>query len=175
LGVLLVPAVVIWAIMVSNMFKRLLVKIDEADSGIDVALTRRYDTLTKMLDVVKAYAAHETKLLTDLVKYRQGMNMEGKISANSQMNELKSRLNILAEAYPELKSSENFRRLQDAITEAEDHLQAARRVYNMNVSSFNQAIVVFPNSIIANMQNHEKKLFFEAEAAKREDVAMNFS
>jgi LemA protein len=90
------------------------------------------------------------------------------------MKEATDRLNIVAENYPELRSAENFRQLQAAIVDAEDHLQAARRVYNMNVSSFNQSIVVFPSSIIANAQKHTAREFFEAEETKRADVKMAF-
>ncbi|MDD4599504.1 hypothetical protein SDC9_03943 [bioreactor metagenome] len=163
-------AAVIWSIDVSNRFKTLLVKIAEADSGIDVALTKRYDTLTKLLDVVRAYAKHEMETLGKLVEMRSGLGITEKAELSSQYDALRQRLQVIAEAYPELKSSENYQQLQNAIVDAEDHLQAARRVYNMNVSSFNQAIVVFPDSIIANRANHKSKEFFAAEASKRADV-----
>jgi len=82
-------------------------------------------------------------------------------------------LNVIAEGYPELRSSENYRQLQDAIVDAEDHLQAARRVYNMNVSAFNQSIVQFPASIIANRAGHTPREFFEIEEKKRADVKID--
>jgi len=163
-----------WAIKTSNRFRILIVKISEADSGISVALTKRYDTLTKMLDVVKAYAKHETEVFENIVKLRAGMSMAERADAHQKMITATDRLNILAENYPELRSAENFKQLQFAIVDAEDHLQAARRVYNMNVSSFNQSIVVFPSSIIAGAQNHQPRDFFEADAEKRTDVKMSF-
>jgi LemA protein len=164
---------VLWAIGMSNRFKILLVKIGEADSGIDVALTKRYDTLTKLVDVVKAYAKHESGVLKKITGLRANMSMTEKAEASRLMDDATKRLNIVAEDYPELRSSENYKQLQNAIVDAEDHLQAARRVYNMNVSSFNQAIVVFPASIIANSAGHTQKEFFEAEEAKRPDVKMD--
>lgn len=170
LAIVVVIAVVIWAIMTSNRFKTLLVKIDEADSGIDVALTKRYDTLTKLIDVVRAYARHETETLGKLVELRSGMRMAEKAELSSQYDALAQRLHVIAEAYPQLNSSENYKQLQAAIVDAEDHLQAARRVYNMNVSSFNQAIVVFPDSIIANRSRHTPREFFSVETDKRADV-----
>ena len=171
--VFIVLIIIIWAISTSNRFKVLLVKISEADSGIDVALTKRYDTLTKMLDVVKGYAKHETELLSQIVKLRTGMNLAEKNEANRCMDELFGKLNVVVENYPELKASENYIKLKDAIKDAEDHFQAARRIFNMNVSMYNKAIVVFPNSIIAGSKFTEKE-FFEAEESKRADVKMDF-
>ena len=163
--------VLIWGVATSNRFKVLLVKIKEADSGIEVALTKRYDTLTKLMDVVKAYAKHETEVFEKVIKLRSGMSMAEKSEANQVMDEAAKRISILAESYPELRSSENYKQLQAAIVDVEDHLQAARRVYNMNVSAFNQAIAVFPASIIA--RNYTPKDFFEAEEIKRADVQIN--
>ncbi len=171
-AVLIVLIVVLWAITVSNRFKVLLVKISEADSGIDVALSKRYDTLTKLMDVVKAYTRHETTLLTQVVSLRSGMSMAQKSEANRAMDEAANHINLLAEGYPELRSSENYKQLQAAILDAEDHLQAARRVYNMNVSAFNQAIAVFPGSVVAGVTRHMPKEFFEADTAKRSDVTI---
>lgn len=128
----------LWYIMTMNRFARLLVKIRESDSGIEVALTRRFDTLTRMLDVTRAYARHEAGTLGSIVKMRQGMSMAQWSDANSQMDVLHGKINVLAEAYPELRSSENFRVLQASIAEIEEELQSVRRIYNMNVSQFNQ-------------------------------------
>jgi len=165
--------VIIWIIAISNRFKVLLIKINEADSGIDVALTKRYDTLTKMIDVVKAYSKHETELFTNVIKLRMGMSFEEKTEANQSMDKLMEKINVAVEAYPDLRSNENYLKLKDAIVDAEEHLQAARRLYNSNVSMFNQAIAVFPSSIIANKQNHTPKNFFEAETIKRMDVKID--
>ena len=89
----------LWYIMTMNRFARLLVKIRESDSGIEVALTRRFDTLTRMLDVTRAYARHEAGTLGSIVKMRQGMSMAQWSDANSQMDVLHGKINVLAEAY----------------------------------------------------------------------------
>lgn len=165
---------IIWYISTMNRFARLVVKITEADSGIDVGLTKRHDTLSKMLDVTKAYAKHESETLAALVTLRKGMGMAERSEANRQMDAVEGRINVLAQAYPELRSSENFKELQKAIAETEDHLQAARRIYNMNVSSFNQLLVSFPASIVGNIHKHTEKEFFVMDEKKREDVKMEF-
>ncbi len=175
IAVLAVLAVtVLWYIAVMNRFARLRVKIRESDSGIDVALTKRFDTLTKLLDVTRGYAKHEAETLGKVVELRQGMSMAEKAAASTQMDALTGRINVLAEAYPELRSSENFRQLQLAISEVEEHLQAARRIYNMNVSAFNQMLVTWPDSIIGRIHGYVQEACFEAEEYKRQDVSMNF-
>ena len=85
-----------------------------------------------------------------------------------------ARLNVVVEQYPQLRASENFAKLQNASAEVEENLQAARRVYNANVSYYNQKIVVFPSSMIANWKGFTKRDFFEAEASKRQDVEFKF-
>ena len=166
---------VLWYIMTMNRFARLLVKIREAGSGIEVALTRRFDTLTKMLDVTRAYARHEADTLGKIVKMRQGMSMTQRSDADRQMDVLRGKINVLAEAYPELRSSENFRVLQTSIADIEEEIQAVRRIYNMNVSQFNQLLVTWPDSIVGRLQGHKKEDFFKAEEEKKQDVAMQFS
>lgn len=171
---ILIAVVVISIIVMSNNLNKALVKIDEASSGIDVALTKRYDVLTKMIETVKGYAKHEKEVLFDVVKIRKGMTIEEKNEANKQMDETLSKINILAENYPDLKASENFKTLQDSITDVEEHLQAARRLYNANISSYNQMIVTFPISIIAGTKGLTKREFFVAEEHKKQDVEIKF-
>ena len=162
-----------WYISVSNNLNRALVKIDEANSGIDVALTKRYDVLTKMIDVVKAYSKHEKETLFEVIKMRNNMTMEEKNEDNNKMTHNFEQIRLLVENYPELKASENYKTLQLSIADVEEHLQAARRMYNSNVSIFNQTIVTFPNSIVASMKGLTKKDFFEADETKKEDVKIN--
>ena len=171
--VVLVVILFIPFITISNKFNRLIVKIDEADSDIDVALIKRHDTLTKMLDVVKGYAKHEKETLVEIINVRKGMNVKEKAEAIKSMDEATSKLNILAESYPELRSSDNYNTLQKAIADTEEHLQAARRMYNANVSAFNQYLVSFPSSVIGGMKGLSKKEFLEAEEEKKEDVKMD--
>lgn len=175
---IIIPIVIVvilfWWVGTKNQFKVLEVKIEESDSDIDVALVKRFDTLTKLLDVTKGYAKHEADTLLELVMVRKGMSLNQKKNASEEMDQAADKINLIAENYPELKSSENFIELQKAVVEVEEHLQAARRLYNSNVSFFNQMIVVFPKSMVASSMQLQEKPFFEAEALKREDVKMEF-
>lgn len=176
IAIILIVIVVIiigWLISVSNNIEKAKIKIDEASSGIDVALTKRYDVLTKMIDVVKAYSKHEKETLFEVIKLRKGMSLKEKNDANSKMNENMNKINVLAENYPELKSNENYKALQLSISDVEEHLQASRRLYNSNVSIYNQLLVTFPTSSIAKSKGMTKKDFFEAEDIKKEDVKID--
>lgn len=170
----LVLLVIIWYIGVSNSIKVAALKVDESESGIDVALTKRYDVLTKMLDTVKGYQKHEQSVLSELVKLRTGMSMTEKKAANDAMDKVSKDISVLAEGYPELKANTNFVELQKAIVDVEEHLQAARRLYNSNVNAYNTKLVVFPSSIVANKMGAVKRELFEADEIKRQDVKMQF-
>ncbi|MDR1620493.1 MAG: LemA family protein [Clostridiales bacterium] len=172
IGALLIVAVCValWVVTVKNRFRRLIVKIGEGESGIDVALTKRYDTLTKMLDVCRQYAAHEVETFAKTIEMRRGMSMPERQAASAQMDDMAARLNVVAEQYPELRSADVFRDLQAGIRDTEEHLQAARRLYNANVSAFNQYLATWPYRVIG--KEYKPYAFFEAEAAKRADISM---
>lgn len=175
-GVLLL-ILVIWWISTCNSFKKMIVKIDEAESGIDIALTKRFDLLTKALAATKGYAKHEAETLEKVTAMRAPLSnatiAEKSEFASATAQAMRS-INLVAENYPQLKASESFTRLQLQISDVEEQLQAARRVYNSNVSIYNQKVVVFPSSMIASIKKFNKREFFEAEEAKREDVKIEF-
>lgn len=167
-----------WFISTMNTLKRKEVKVEEAESGIDVALTKRFDALSKLVQTVKGYAKHEAETFENVVKWRAGLpkelTLEQKQEFMGRMNEVQSGINVAVEAYPDLKAEKVFVNLQNSINNVEEHLQAARRVYNSNVSTLNQRIVTFPTSIVAGMIGMSRKKFFEADEAKKNDVEMSF-
>ena len=167
-----VLAIVIWCVRTVNGFKKKEIRVQEGLSGVEVALTKRYDMLTKMLDTAKGYMAHESELFTKVIELRRGMSVAELNDAQQQMDSLSGKLFAVAEGYPELRSSEVFVELQRGIRDAEEHLQAARRLYNTSVTSYNTAIPMFPAKILAG--SRQPKEFFAAEEHKREDVKMTF-
>lgn len=178
-GIIILGVIItlIWWVSVLNELRRCIVKIDEAESGIDVALTKRYDLLTKSLATVKGYAKHEYETLSNITKMRNpsvGSSMEEKSNFANEIGKGIEKVSVIMENYPDLKASVNFQEFQDQISEVEDHLQAARRLYNSNVSYLNQNIVVWPKSIIARRNSITKRDFFEAEEIKRKDVVVEF-
>lgn len=176
--VVLIIVPVLWFIGTMNKLRQLEVKVDEAESGIDVALTKRFDVLTKLINTVKGYAKHEAETFENVTKWRAGLpkklSLNEKQEFMGKMDGVMSGINIAVEAYPELKAEKLFMSLTRSIADVEEHLQASRRVYNSNVSRINSMIVTFPTSIVAGMVHVGQKDFFEAEVAKREDVEISF-
>ena len=169
---IVVLAIVFWCIKTVNGFKKKEIRVQEGLSGIEVALTKRYDMLVKMLDTAKGYMAHESELFTKVIELRRGMSVAEMNDAQQQMDALSGRFFAVAENYPALRSSEVFAELQRGIRDAEEHLQAARRLYNTSVTSYNTAIAMFPAKLLAGPR--QPKEFFVAEASKREDVKLSF-
>lgn len=172
--ILIVVVVIIWIIVVSNQFKKLEIKVSEGCSGIEVALTKRYDVLTKLFDSSASYLGHEKELFTNVIKLRQGMEIDKLKAANQEMDKLSMQLFAIAENYPQLQSSQVFVELERSIHDVEEHLQAARRLYNANVTAYNISIAIFPNSMIAKLQHRELLEFFLIDEIKKNDVSMQF-
>ena len=162
----------LWCIKTSNDFKRKEIRVEEGLSGVEVALTKRCNMLTKMMDTAKGYMAHESELFTRVIQLRRGMSIAELNDAQQQMDSLSGRFFAVAEGYPELRSSAVFTELQRGIRDAEEHLQAARRLYNTNVTAYNTAIAMFPAKLLAG--GRKPKEFFAAEESKREDVKLTF-
>lgn len=169
---IVVLIIAVWCISTVNGFKKKEIRVSESLSGVEVALTKRYDMLTKMLDTAKGYAAHESELFAQTIEMRRGMSVGELNSAQKQMDALSGKLFAVAENYPELRSAEIFAELQRGIRDAEEHLQAARRVYNVNVTAYNTAISMFPAKLLAG--GRTEKEFFTAEEYKTNDVKMTF-
>ena len=172
IGIILfvVLIIVIWWISTSNKLSRGLIKIEEADSGIDVALTKRYDVLTKMVEVVKGYTKHEKETIMEVINLRQKMTMQEKNDANTKMDAGYNKIMALAESYPDLKASENFLVLQKAIVDVEEHLQAARRLYNANVTRYNELVQMVPSNLVAKARKLTTKEFFVASETEKANV-----
>ena len=139
-------------------------QVNSAESDIKVQEKRRVDLIYNLADCVKQYDKHEAETLKDIVEKR---------GTAGDIENASTAITAVSEAYPELKSNENYNTLQLTIVDVEEHLQAARRLYNSNVSNYNQMIKVFPNSIIAGSKGCKEKEFFVAEEAKKEDVKID--
>ena len=165
---LVVVIILIFIISTTNNFKRLDIKVDESLSGIEVSLEKRYDMLTKLLEATKGYMSHEKEVYEDVIALRKGMSIDDLKSAVKKIDAMQDRVVALCEGYPELKSSDVIINLQDGIKDVEEHLQAAKRLYNANVSAYNEALAVFPSSLLKG--NRTPKDFFEIEDRKKQDV-----
>lgn len=154
------------------------VLVDEAWSGIDVQLKRRYDLIPNLVETVKGYASHEKSTFEEVTKLRsqamQATDVAEKSKIENQLTNTLKSLFAVAENYPELKANENFLNLQGTLDEIENEIQGARRYYNGAVRDFNTKIMVFPNNLIAGMLGFKAREFFEADEGERENVKVDF-
>ena len=165
---------VLWIIFIYNRLVTLRNRVKEAWSDIEVQLKRRYNLIPNLVETVKGYASHEKEVFEKVTQARTkaigAQNLKEKaIAENMLSNTLKS-LFAVAENYPQLRSSENFQKLQEELTDTEDKIQAARRFYNGNVRDFNIKIESFPSNIIAKIFNFKKVEFFEIKEEAEKDV-----
>ena len=144
-------ALIAWFVGTLNRLRKYMVIIEESRKNVDIALAKRYDTICQMLKVAQSFAKYEKTTLVDLVSLRKGLNTADSSEAMKNQNHAIGKIFALAEAYPELKSSEQFLNLQEEINDENEQLAAAKRIVNSNISTLNQNIVTFPVSLIASL------------------------
>jgi LemA protein len=178
--ILAIPLVLILAVVIIyNSFVRKRNLVQEAWSGIDVQLKRRYDLIPNLVRSVQGYAKHEKGLFESVTNARtraieaQGVKPQAE-AENTLTGQIRS-LFAVAENYPTLKANENFISLQNSLNEIEDQIQMARRYYNGTVRDFNILVQSFPSNLIAGIFDFKQKEFFEIElATQRETPEVKF-
>ena len=166
----LLGVVAILLVLVAVGYNRLVRLRNEADTGwanIDVQLERRGDLIPNLVETVKGYAAHERGVFEEVTKARTALQQASTPAAAGEANDILTaalgRLFAVAEAYPELRASENFLRLQDELTDTEDKISAARRYYNSTVMHYNTGIQSLPWVLVARPLGFHEREFFSAE------------
>lgn len=152
--------IILWTIFTNNTLIAKRNRVKQCRSGICVALKQRNDLVPGLVASVKAYMGHENEILTRIAELRSKVSAASEreqIRGGTEISSLLSRLNIAVENYPELKANEQFMHLQLQIQEMENELQAIRRTYNAAVTDYNNAIEMFPSSIIASWRRHERQ------------------
>jgi LemA protein len=162
-----VALVLVWAIVGFNLLVRDRNRVAQSWSDVDVQLMRRHDLIPRLVEMVKGYAGYERALLENLTQLRgkaahdaaPGARGETERSVTSGV----TKLIALAEAYPDLKASENFRDLHSKLVDTENQIQYARRYYNGAVNLFNNRVQKFPDFLLANTFGFNPAEFFELE------------
>ncbi|MEI6755872.1 MAG: LemA family protein [bacterium] len=175
IAVVVVVLIIIFGAAMYNSLVRLNQQSSEAWSDIKVQLKRRYDLIPNLVSTVKGYAKHESTVFKEVTDARtKAMGATGiaeTAKADGDFQKTMKSLFAVAEAYPDLKASENFQKLQDEITDTEDKIQAARRFYNGVVRDFNSKRKTFPTNIFANMLGFkDDKEFYAVDEAESKAV-----
>lgn len=142
---------------------------------IDVLLKKRFDLIPNLVETVKEYMGYEKDLLTDVTDLRSkamssGYNEKDRISYENQLTQKLGNIMVAAENYPELKASQSFMQLQSTWKDLEEQIAGARQAYNASVTSYNNAVEMFPTNLIATMIDYKSKSMFEAVVAEKENV-----
>ncbi|MEM1296345.1 MAG: LemA family protein [Verrucomicrobiota bacterium] len=172
--------ILIWWLATYNGFIAKRNQAKSALSSVDVNLKKRHDLIPNLINPVKGIMQHEKELLTKLTELReQAVNRDiespDRMALESEIESGIGAIAMRAEAYPELQSSENFVHLQKSLNEVEEQISAARRAHNGAVEIFNNALEMFPSSIVGGAMSLKKMVFFEASTKEREPVKVDFS
>ena len=168
---ILVGALVVLVLIAAYGYNRLVRLRNEVGTGwsnIDVQLQRRADLIPNLVEAVRAYAAHERGVFEEVTRARAALQRAATpgsaAAANESLTAALGGLFAVAEAYPELRASENFLRLQEDLTDTEDKISAARRYYNSTVMHFNTAVQSVPWILLARPLGFREREFFSADA-----------
>lgn len=175
----LVCLVVLATIWIFNTFVRLRNQVRTAWGDVDVQLARRHALVPSLVNVVSGYADHEQRILNEIVRLRsEALSLDSPAQLAGVEESLEQnvhRILLLQEAYPDLKASTNFLKLQQQLVEIEDRLQYARRFYNGAVRDYNDALQMFPNRVLAGPLGFQLAEFFKVELLAREAPQVSLS
>jgi LemA protein len=154
-------------------------RVKEAWSGIDVQLRRRASLVPNLVETVKGYASHERETFEEVTRARSAVEQAGTIpdaaAANNMLTGALRHLFAVAENYPELRASENFRDLQNELSDIEEKIAFSRQFYNTNVLDYNNRLQTVPTVFIANTFGFTREEFFEADEEGRAEVRVDFT
>lgn len=157
-----------------NSFIKLNNTVKEAFSTMDIYLKKRWDLIPNIVETVKGYAKHEKTTLKEIIELRNStydnMSANEKVDINNKLSQEINKLMAIAEAYPDLKSNENFKDLSQQLTKIEDDIANSRKYYNGAVRLFNNKVQMFPSNIVAKTLGFKEQKMFEASKLERENV-----
>jgi LemA protein len=162
--------VLAYVVLTYNRLVALRNRVENAWAQIDVQLKRRYDLIPNLVDTVKGYMKHERTTLENVTKYRAQLmtgSVEERAKANNMLTETLKSLFAVAENYPKLQASENFKLLQEELAGTENKIAYIRTAYNDSVLSYDNALEMFPSNIIAGVFKFKPSLYFEAPTAEK--------
>lgn len=177
--IIVIAVPMLWMTGIYNRLVKLKNFKDEAWSGIDVQLKRRFDLVPNLVETVKGYAAHEQKTFEDVTKARAAVTQAGpdaakRIEAENALTGTLRTLFAVAESYPELKANSNFLELQKQLSDIENELQLSRRYYNGTARNLNTAVQRFPAVLVAKLFGFVPVAYFEAAESEKAAPEVKF-
>lgn len=173
-----VGALVLFSLYLYNSLIAAKLRVNEAFSQIDVQLKRRTDLIPNLIETVKGYAKQEKDVFTKVTELRSDLmsakTPEKKAEVNNMLTDALKSVFAVAEAYPQLRSSENFKALQDELSDTENKIAYSRQFYNSNVLDYNTKLQIFPNVLFAKVLNFKPAEFFGATEEERKNVKVSF-
>ncbi len=164
-------APVFWSIATYNRLVRYRNMIEEAWSGIDVALKRRFNLIPNLIEAVKGYAEHEADVLQQVTEQRKVTETPNqRTREESEITKSLTGVLAVAESYPDLKASANFLAIQHSLNEIEQEIQGARQRYNTMVRRLNTSVEQFPSNMIAKMFGFRRHPYFTLELATQREL-----
>jgi LemA protein len=174
-AVVLLALILVW---MYNKLVRLRNRSENAWAQVAVQLKRRADLVPNLVEAVKGYAAHEKQVFEDVTAARtaaqQAQTVEQASQAQNALTAALGRLFAVAEAYPQLRATENFQQLQAQLSETEDRIAVSRQVYNDTVLTYDNALETVPTSIVGGLFGFKPRVYFEAEDATRTAPQVSF-
>ncbi len=176
--VVVVVLLLLWLVAMFNKLVRLRNRSENAWAQVDVQLRKRYDLIPNLVETVKGYAAHERETFEAVTNARvaaqQAQGVAAQAQAENVLTAALGRLFAVAEAYPQLRATENFQQLQAQLADVEQSIAIARQVYNDTVLSYENALETVPTSVIAGIFNFRPREYFETEDVTREAPRVDF-
>lgn len=176
IGIVVLSVLFIWGLY--NSLVTLRVRIKEALAQIDVQLKRRADLIPNLVETVKGYAKHEKSVFEEVTRARSALMKAGsvqeKAAADNMLTGALKSLFAVAENYPKLEASTNFKQLQEELSDTEDKVAYARQFYNNVVMEFNTKVAMFPNNLLAGTFGFTAEEFYEATEEERKKVEVKF-
>ena len=180
-AIIIVAIIVVLLLVLVAMFNKLVKLRNRAENAwaqVDVQLRKRYDLIPNLVESVKGYAAHEQQTFEQVTQARtaaqQAQGVAQQAQAENMLTAALGRLFAVAEAYPQLRATENFQQLQAQLTEVEQQIAVSRQVYNDTVLSYDNALQTVPTNVIAGFFHFQQREYFQTEEATREAPRVDF-
>jgi len=178
IALVVVGVIVLWAVMAYNKLIKERNRVDTAWSHVDVQLQRRSDLIPNLVETVKGYASHERETFERVTEARGASNSASTPGEQAQADNFLTgalrQLFAVAEAYPELRASENFQNLQGELSDTEDKIAVSRQIYNDTVLTYNNTVQQIPTNIVAGIAGFDAREFYDAGPGTEEAPEVSF-